>query len=87
MPGFRSAKSDCQPAIERYTFFMKALLLLAAILLIGGCATERTVLVNSAGDRLTCETTGGGIFGAAATGYEQNYCITQAEQRGYFRQN
>ena len=62
---------------------MRSVFFVAVILLIGGCASERTVLVNSRGDELTCETTGGGIFGAAATGYEQNHCISEAEQRGY----
>lgn len=62
---------------------MRSAVFFAAVLLIGGCATERTVLVNNRGDELTCETTGGGIFGAAVTGYEQNHCISEAEQRGY----
>jgi hypothetical protein len=78
-------KDDCQPRIERYTLAMtlRWVFFIAAIFLTAGCATERTVLVNSRGDELTCETTGGGIFGAAATGYEQNHCISEAEQRGY----
>ena len=66
---------------------MRAVLLAAVLFTLGACASERTVLVNSEGDRITCETTGGGLFGAASVGYEQKNCIAQAEQRGYHLQN
>lgn len=66
---------------------MRAVLLAVALLALSACASERTVLINSEGDRITCETTGGGIFGAASVGYEQKNCIAQAEQRGYHLPN
>jgi hypothetical protein len=43
------------------------LLLLSFIFLsLVGCATERTILVNSQGDQLTCETSGAGFFGSVS---------------------
>jgi hypothetical protein len=48
-----------------------------------GCATERTVLVNSRGEELTCETEGWGFVGSLATSHKQKECIAEAEQRGY----
>jgi hypothetical protein len=62
---------------------MRAVLLLALTLILGGCATERTVLVNSQGDLLTCETTGSGFFGAISVRNQQQQCISDAETRGY----
>jgi hypothetical protein len=62
---------------------MRAVLLLALTLILGGCATERTVLVNSQGDLLTCETSGSGFFGAILVRNQQKQCISDAETRGY----
>jgi hypothetical protein len=62
---------------------MRAVLLLALTLILGGCATERTVLVNSQGDLLTCETSGSGFFGAISVRNQQKQCISDAETRGY----
>jgi hypothetical protein len=62
---------------------MRAVLLLALTLILGGCATERTVLVNSQGDLLTCETSGSGLFGAISVRNQQKQCISDAETRGY----
>jgi hypothetical protein len=62
---------------------MRAVLLLALTLILGGCETERTVLVNSQGDLLTCETSGSGFFGAISVRNQQKQCISDAETRGY----
>ena len=62
---------------------MRAILLLALTLILGGYATERTVLVNSQGDLLTCETSGSGFFGAISVRNQQKQCISDAETRGY----
>jgi hypothetical protein len=62
---------------------MRAVLLLALTLILGGCATERTVLVNSQGDLLTCETSGSGFYGAISVRNQQKQCISDAETRGY----
>jgi hypothetical protein len=62
---------------------MRAILLLAIILTLTACATERTVLVNSQGDLLTCETSGSGFFGAISVRNQQKQCISDAEARGY----
>jgi hypothetical protein len=62
---------------------MRAVLLLDLTLILGGCATERTVLVNSQGDLLTCETSGSGFFGAISVRNQQKQCISDAETRGY----
>jgi hypothetical protein len=60
------------------------LLLLSFILLsLVGCATERTILVNSQGDQLTCETSGAGFFGSVSVPNQQAKCIAEAEKRGY----
>jgi hypothetical protein len=48
-----------------------------------GCATERTVLVNSQGEELTCETSGAGFFGSVSVPNQQQKCIADAEKRGY----
>jgi hypothetical protein len=51
--------------------------------LITGCASERTVMVNSRGDELFCETNGAGFFGSIAVHGTQQQCIADAEARGY----
>jgi hypothetical protein len=55
--------------------------------ILAGCATERTVLVNSQGDLLTCETSGSGFFGAISVRNQQQQCVTDAEKRGYREKN
>jgi len=62
---------------------MRAILLLALTLILGSCAIERTVLVNSQGELLTCETSGSGFFGAISVRNQQQQCISDAETRGY----
>jgi hypothetical protein len=62
---------------------MRSRLLLALTLTLAGCATERTVLVNSQGDLLTCETSGSGFFGAISVRNQQKQCISDAQTRGY----
>jgi hypothetical protein len=62
---------------------MRAIFVLTLILTVAACATERTVLVNSQGDLLTCETTGSGFFGAISVRNQQQQCISDAETRGY----
>jgi hypothetical protein len=62
---------------------MRGALLVAIGLLLAGCASERTVLVNSQGDQLTCETGGAGFFGAVSVANQQDKCVADAEQRGY----
>jgi hypothetical protein len=66
---------------------MRPIFLLALTLTLAGCATERTVLVNSQGDLLTCETTGSGFFGAISVRNQQKQCISDAETRGYRLKN
>jgi hypothetical protein len=51
--------------------------------LITGCAAERTVMVNSRGDQLSCETNGAGFFGSISVHGQQEQCIADAEARGY----
>ena len=62
---------------------MRGALLVAIGLLLAGCASERTVRVNSQGEQLTCETGGAGFFGAVSVANQQNKCVADAEQRGY----
>jgi hypothetical protein len=62
---------------------MRLIFLLSLILTLASCATERTVLVNSQGDLLTCETSGSGFFGAISVRNQQKQCISDAETRGY----
>jgi hypothetical protein len=62
---------------------MRGALLVAIGLLLAACASERTVLVNSQGDQLTCETGGAGFFGAVSVANQQDKCVADAEQRGY----
>jgi hypothetical protein len=62
---------------------MRAIFLLSLTLTLTACATERTVLVNSQGDLLTCETSGSGFFGAISVRNQQKQCISDAETRGY----
>ena len=62
---------------------MRAIIALFTFTILAGCATERTVLVNSQGDLLTCETSGFGFFGAILVGNQQQQCIADAEKRGY----
>lgn len=62
---------------------MRAGLLLAMGLSLAGCATERTILVNSQGEQVTCETGGAGFFGAVSVANQQEKCVADAEQRGY----
>jgi hypothetical protein len=62
---------------------MRAIFLLSLTLTLTACATERTVLVNSKGDLLTCETSGSGFFGAISVRNQQKQCVSDAETRGY----
>ena len=62
---------------------MRTIFLLSLTLTLTACATERTVLVNSQGDLLTCETSGSGFFGAISVRNQQKQCISDAETRGY----
>ncbi len=62
---------------------MRLLLLSFIFLSLVGCATERTILVNSQGDQLTCETSGAGFFGSVSVPNQQQKCIADAEERGY----
>jgi hypothetical protein len=62
---------------------MRLIFLLSLIVTLASCATERTVLVNSQGDLLTCETSGSGFFGAISVRNQQKQCVSDAETRGY----
>jgi hypothetical protein len=62
---------------------VRLLLLSFIVLSLVGCATERTILVNSQGDQLTCETSGAGFFGSVSVPNQQQKCIADAEKRGY----
>jgi hypothetical protein len=62
---------------------MRTILSFCVALTLAGCATERTVLVNSQGDLLTCETSGSGFFGAISVRNQQQQCVADAEKRGY----
>ena len=62
---------------------MRLLLLPFILVSLVGCANERTVLVNSQGDQLTCETSGAGFFGSVSVPNQQQKCIADAEKRGY----
>ena len=62
---------------------MRGIFLVGLLSMVAGCATERTVLVNSQGDLLTCETSGSGLFGVASVHNQQGQCIADAEKRGY----
>ena len=61
----------------RWTFVIGALLLL------GGCSTRQTVLVNDQGQEAVCETSGGGFLGAMSTYKTQQDCVADAQKRGY----
>ena len=63
---------------------MRILLALCAVTLaLSGCATRRTLLVNSQGEELRCETNGSGFGGAVMVPATQNQCIADALSRGY----
>jgi hypothetical protein len=90
--GCHCAKSDSKNILVKkrmrvILWFMRAVVIAAVLCALTGCASERAVLVNNQGDRITCETAGGGLFGAASVGYEQRNCIAEAQQRGYQLQN
>jgi hypothetical protein len=69
------------------TLVMRTIFLISLGLTLAGCATERTVLVNSQGDLLTCETSGSGFFGAISVRNQQQQCVSDAEKRGYREKN
>jgi hypothetical protein len=62
---------------------MRAVILVCLVSTLVGCASQRTVLVNSRGEELTCEATGWGFVGSLATPHKQDECIAEAEKRGY----
>jgi hypothetical protein len=62
---------------------MRLIFIFSLIVTLASCATERTVLVNSQGDLLTCETSGSGFFGAISVRNQQKQCVSDAETRGY----
>ena len=63
--------------------FVRRILFSCLVLVLAGCAAERTVLVNSLGEELTCETSGAGFFGSVSVHNQQQKCIADAEKRGY----
>lgn len=66
-----------------FAAMVQKIALLCVLAIAAGCAAERTVLVNSHGDLLTCETSGSGFFGAVSVANQQQQCIADAEKRGY----
>ena len=66
---------------------MRLMFLVFLVSILAGCATERTILVNSQGDVLTCETEGYGFFGAVSVRNQHRECIAEAEKRGYTVRN
>jgi hypothetical protein len=62
---------------------MRAIVFLVILTALPGCATQRTVLVNSQGEELTCEASGWGFIGSLATAHKQEECVSNAEKRGY----
>ena len=62
---------------------IRRIILYSAICLLAGCSTERTVMINSQGDEVTCETSGTGFFGAISVNHQEQQCIADAEKRGY----
>jgi hypothetical protein len=80
----RATRSDTNGQLTLYIdSVMRQVILLCFFTILAGCATERTMLVNSQGDLLTCETSGFGFFGAVSVGNQQQQCIADAEKRGY----
>lgn len=63
--------------------FRTRIFLLCVLLIAAGCTTHRTILVNSRGDMLSCETSGHGFFGAISVRNQHQQCIAEAEKRGY----
>ena len=57
---------------------MRTILFSSLVLMLAGCAAERTVLVNSLGEELTCETSGAGFFGSVSVHNQQAKCIAEA---------
>lgn len=68
---------------ERHTRGAIKILCLCALLISSGCATRRTLLINSKGDVLSCETSGYGFFGAISVRNQHQECVAEAEKRGY----
>jgi hypothetical protein len=68
---------------KRKVKYMQAMVFVCLLSTLAGCATQRTVLVNSRGEELTCETSGWGFVGSLATPHKQDECIADAEKRGY----
>ena len=62
---------------------MRYVLFFFVALSLGGCVSQRAVLVNERGDELTCETSAYGLFPSMMVSGKQKECVTDAEARGY----
>jgi uncharacterized protein YcfL len=62
---------------------MRQICFICGLLVLVGCSTRHTVLINNQGQEMTCETSGAGFMGAMSTYKTQQDCIADAEKRGY----
>jgi hypothetical protein len=62
---------------------MRHVLLFIVALSVGGCVSQRAVLVNDRGAQLTCETSAYGLFPSMMVSGKQKECVADAEARGY----
>lgn len=61
---------------------MKRLFLIGAVIL-GGCVSHSTVLVNSKGEEQYCEATGYGLVGMQISSYRYTSCVNEAGKKGF----
>lgn len=62
---------------------MRSLLLSLTALVLSGCASLDTTLVNKDGQRYRCSASGYGIIGSTVAQSRFDDCIARAEDKGY----
>ena len=62
---------------------MKLVLLLPALVMISGCVSDNTALINSQGQLYRCANSGWGWLGAPVAAVQQHDCVKKAEAAGY----
>ena len=62
---------------------MRILFFVCLVVVLVGCVTQRTILVNDRGEELTCDVKGWGFIGSLASYNKQDECVAEAVKRGY----
>lgn len=58
-------------------------IVLFCVVIIAGCVNPRAVMVNDAGNEVTCQSTGFGLISGTMANNAYEACVSDAQKRGY----